>query len=434
MRDTGLVVEEQAGEASSDGGPRPWLAKINSYGLYVACVEVAHGHARCGIADVFGRLLPADTSEASEHGYCYDERVGTSVRDDPTSTLDWIQEKLTERVAAVFAYEHERMAKVAAKRAWLLRERPAVVSAGISAAGPVDPRNGKLRCANPRDGAGFSCGAWRGTSIGQSLEARLGESEEWEHCDFYTENDANLCAAAELHAGVLRDHAHAIVAKWTGGVGGAVVLNGEVYVGSEGFAGEFGQSQSAQTPSDLTLGQRVGIAAISRRLRPEAYAEFRAGGCEEELLRDWFVDNVLALARDGSPVPPEEKEAQQRTHQENRGDDPQKIGTPREELRRAAAELGVALVPHVDMLNPQVIVISGGVFTNKDRALITEPMMDSLRGKTSHFSSSEVDVIFGDHELHPALDGAVASRLADPAFPALLLERAAKTVASPQAA
>lgn len=399
LTEAGLILEEQADQAGSDGGRRPFVARLDSCGLYLGCVEVAHGHARCGLTDIFGRLLPAGPGDND----CYDELVSPSVSTDPTGTLDWIERRLKARLAAVFENERAR-----ARDGRAVREAPLVVSVGVSAAGPVDPRNGKLRCANPRDDAGFSCGPWRGTSIGSSLEDRLVGSQEWRHCEFYTENDANLCAIAELHGGVLRNHSHAIVVKWTGGVGGAVVLGGDVYVGAEGFAGEFGHSHLGDDEEALTLGQRIGIAALSRRLRPTEYDAFRKGSDDcGLLLRDWFVEHILELARADEKLPEGESE---------RG-----VGTPRKEIRRAAAELGRALVPHVDMLNPEVIVITGGVFTARDRSLITDPLTNSLRANTTHFSSNEVDVIFAKHYKHPALDGAIASRLTDERLPTRLL-------------
>jgi predicted NBD/HSP70 family sugar kinase len=446
LRETGLVVEEREGKAGARGGPRRRRARINSFGLYVACVEVAHGHVRCGVSDVFGRLLPACDDEEAGRKPCYAQRVGKDARDDPPATLDFIEKALCERVDSVFAYHRRQIRKRAHESGWVLRDAPTVVSVGISAAGPVDPRDGKLRCANPHDDSGFSCGAWRGTSIGHSLKARF-ELREWKVRDFFTENDANLCAKAELRDGVLRrleeragHKAHAIVVKWTGGVGGAVVVNGQVYEGFEGFAGEFGHSlfdPSDGPERDLTLGQRVGIAAISRRLRPLAFDQFRREGSKNGvLLRDWFIDNVLLLARTGEDVPDKEKERQKALYKEAlaRGGKPTEVETPRKELRRAARELGRALVPLVDMLNPQVIVISGGVFDSGDRSLIVDPLVKSLRDRTSPISSNEVDVAFGEHSEHPALDGAIASRLADSKFPTRLVRAASATATVAHAA
>ena len=56
----------------------------------------------------------------------------------------------------------------------------------------------------------------------------------------YVDNDANTAALAEHCHGAARGAEHAILLALGTGIGGALVLDGRVYRGARGFAGELG--------------------------------------------------------------------------------------------------------------------------------------------------------------------------------------------------
>jgi len=56
-------------------------------------------------------------------------------------------------------------------------------------------------------------------------------------------NDVNLMAHAEHHFGVGRNYDDALVVNLGWGIGLGLLLNGSVYLGADGFSGEFGHIQ-----------------------------------------------------------------------------------------------------------------------------------------------------------------------------------------------
>ncbi|OLP55043.1 N-acetylglucosamine kinase [Rhizobium rhizosphaerae] len=117
--------------------------------------------------------------------------------------------------------------------AGLCRAHPGAIAAiSISIAGVVDPRNGRLTCAN------IPC--INGRTIAADLSARLG-------LPVFIANDADCFALAEalLGAGAGHDNVFGVILGT--GVGGALVIDGRIVTGAGGFAGEWGHGQALAT-------------------------------------------------------------------------------------------------------------------------------------------------------------------------------------------
>lgn len=96
---------------------------------------------------------------------------------------------------------------------------------GLAAAGALDHRTGVIFEA-PNIG-------WRDFAIAKALQERVGAPVS-------LENDVNAAAIGELRFGALRGERDALCV-WVGtGVGGAFILNGALYRGAFGTAGEIG--------------------------------------------------------------------------------------------------------------------------------------------------------------------------------------------------
>jgi glucokinase len=103
-----------------------------------------------------------------------------------------------------------------------------VAGVGIAAAGFVDAAGERVRFAPHLP--------WRG----EDVRARL--AERWDTV-VALDNDANCAARAECRYGAARGFSDALVLTLGTGIGGAVVLGGQVYRGRNGMAGEFGHMQ-----------------------------------------------------------------------------------------------------------------------------------------------------------------------------------------------
>jgi glucokinase len=96
----------------------------------------------------------------------------------------------------------------------------------IGIPGPLDPRRGVVYAAPHLAG-------WDNFDAGAALRGRIG-------CEVAINNDANLAGYAEWIAGAGRGTTDFIFITASTGVGGALILNGELYAGKSGTAGEVG--------------------------------------------------------------------------------------------------------------------------------------------------------------------------------------------------
>ncbi len=96
----------------------------------------------------------------------------------------------------------------------------------IGIPGPLDPRRGIVYAAPQLRG-------WDNFDAAAALRDRIG-------CDVAINNDANLAGYAEWVAGAGRGTTDFVFITASTGVGGALILDGDLYAGNSGTAGEIG--------------------------------------------------------------------------------------------------------------------------------------------------------------------------------------------------
>lgn len=109
----------------------------------------------------------------------------------------------------------------------LLHEDLLIQAIGIGTAGKVDPREGSIMYATS------NLPGWTGTKVKELVEERF-------QLPVIVDNDANCAAYAEKEAGAAGNLENFICITLGTGVGAGIILNGEVYRGSKGGAGEVG--------------------------------------------------------------------------------------------------------------------------------------------------------------------------------------------------
>lgn len=98
---------------------------------------------------------------------------------------------------------------------------------GISTAGQVNSEKGYIIFANE------NIPGYTGTKWKEILENKY-------HVPVFVENDVNSMALGEGFAGAAKDKKDYICLTFGTGIGGAIVIDGNIYHGSTGSAGEFG--------------------------------------------------------------------------------------------------------------------------------------------------------------------------------------------------
>jgi glucokinase len=163
------------------------------------------------------------------------------------------------------------------------------------------------------------------------------------------DNDATACAIAEwwFGAGRERDVRHLVYLTISTGVGGGLVLDGRVYRGAAGNAGELGHLTIDYQGRQCGCGRRGCLEAYASGPQIAARARERlADGRESSLaaLPDITARDVAAAAAAGDPLASEVWD-------------------------ETTAMLGSAIANILDIFNPELVVLGGGVTRAGDQLL-----------------------------------------------------------------
>lgn len=212
------------------------------------------------------------------------------------------------------------------------------VAVGISTPGPCDPERGVVTTAPNLPG-------WRDVPLASLLAERLS-------LPAWLDNDANAAALAEHRLGAGRGTRHMILIAIGTGLGGGFVLDGRLYHGASGAAGEVGHMLIVPEGPLCGCGRRGCLEAVAsgRALEREALrlASEQPNGLVATLARKEGIEpdgRILDLAA-------------------NAGDD-----AADEAIRQAGRYLGEGLVNLVNLFNPEAIVIGGSVRRAGERYL-----------------------------------------------------------------
>lgn len=210
--------------------------------------------------------------------------------------------------------------------------RATIRGLGLAAPGPLDPRNGYL-VEPPNFGPGFVNVPFRdpiATALG--LPAVL-------------ERDTNMAALAEMTFGAARGARDFLYLTISTGVGGSIVIDGRVYGGPDGVAGELGHVPIGIDGPVCTCG---GIAHV------EAYA---SGAAMAHLAAHVAAAGTApALAARAAAIAPRLLEARDIAELADAGDEVS--AGILETARRAVCQFLIGLV---NTFNPEVIVIGGAI-------------------------------------------------------------------------
>ncbi len=197
---------------------------------------------------------------------------------------------------------------------------------GISCGGPLDARRGVI--GTPPN----LHSSWHGVDIGRRLTDKFGGQAT-------LMNDANACALAEWRFGAGRGCQHMVFLTAGTGMGAGLILNGRLYEGANGDAGEAGHLRLA--PDGPTGFGKAG-----------SFEGFCSGGGIARLA------GIFVQQRGGAAPDWYAPDGQTTTRQVA---DAAKAGEPlaRTIMSAAGTRLGEALAILIDLLNPERIVLGG---------------------------------------------------------------------------
>jgi glucokinase len=191
-------------------------------------------------------------------------------------------------------------------------------------------------------------------------------------------NDANAAAFGEFSFGAGRGARYFIYVTVSTGIGGGIVIDGRIYSGFSGVAGEVGHMTIQDDGPRCGCGN-IGCweaLASGTALAREARERIKEGA-KTEILK--YADGDLEKVR----AEVIEKAAEE-------GD-----GLAAELIAHTAHYLGVGLANLINIFNPELIVIGGGLSNIGDRLL--QPAFDTARSRS--FPQAQRSVRFARAEL-----------------------------------
>jgi len=194
----------------------------------------------------------------------------------------------------------------------------------------------------------------------------------WKH-PVTLNNDAELGALGEWAYGAGRGEKNIAYIKVGSGIGAGLILNKQIYGGTMGAAGEIGHLTIDEDGPLCNCGNRGCLEAFAGGYAIARQGQLLAKSGKRTLLADIQSDKITAL---------EVAEAARR------GD-----LHAQEILRRAGTYIGIAIAGLINLFNPSVVIIGGGVSQVGD--IITTPIRQAVRERAMHASEQSIRITTG---------------------------------------
>jgi glycyl-radical enzyme activating protein/glucokinase-like ROK family protein len=251
-----------------------------------------------------------------------------------------------------------------------------VAGIGLSFAGHTDGRRGVVLTSS-------NMPEWDQVPLRDIVAKRLDQQ-------VLIDNDTNLAVVAEHRYGAGQGAGDVVYITFSTGVGIGIMVNGKLYQGYTGTAGELGHTVVETDGRRCSCGKRGCLMAYASGIALRALAWERIQAGEETRLRDLAWDDpqlingelICEVAQRGDPV-------------------------AQDLIISTGRYLGIALSTIVQVLNPEVIVIGGGL-TNMGSMLL-DPCLESLRQNVHPVLWGAGRIVLGRFQQNVSLIGGAAA-------------------------
>ncbi len=340
----GLVIEGELDE--STGGRKPVLVELNAKSGYIVGVGL-------NMMSIVGVLVDLEINVVAE-----------IKRERPPENSEAVIERMVD-----IAQEIIQKAEI---------DKEKIVGVGVGVPGIIDERGRTIRWPQSLGEKDLSvC-----LSIKDTFEKRL-------NIPTFVENDANAAVLGEKWLGLDRDVRHMLY--MFSGVGCGVLINGEIYRGATGAAGELGIcSFRASKEYANDIAPQLGRWSMDIGMVEYATELIKKG--EKTLIKDYVQGDLNKI-----------------TFKEVVRAIKEKDNLALKVVEHAGSELGKKIAFLVNLLNPEIVVIGGGI---EDCGA---PLLDSVKNAIKEWSveeaSSQVKIIpsaFGENAVALGVVGIVA--------------------------
>jgi len=296
-----LVKEEyikEIGEGKSRGGRRPILLKFNSNAHFIVGVKLDAKKVTLALTN-----------------------LKLSIINKENKTMENMNKSWVARQIINFVRRTARESSIKLEK---------IIGIGVGTIGLVDTEKGIVEEA-------INIG-WKNIPLKDLIK------EELNNIPVYIDNVANLAALGEKQAGIARKAKNLVYLHLGGGIGAGIILNGKIYEGSNGSAGEIGHTTVEPNGPRCKCGNRGCLEnfASGRAIASRAISGLLAG-------RETLINKITAGSID-------KVTAEIVTEAAKEGDE-----FALEIWRETAEYLGIAIANLINVYNPEMIIIGGGV-------------------------------------------------------------------------
>lgn len=231
-----------------------------------------------------------------------------------------IRSKISFSTKNFFSKRDKLIFEIIKRTSRLLKERnikkSQILGLGIGVPGPVDFLKGRVYYLP-------NIPNWKNTPIKRILEKKM-------HLKVFVDNDVNLMTLAEARIGAARNRKNAICLTLGTGVGGGLILEGKLFRGTSFCAGEIGHIPITIEGLKCNCGGRGCLERYvgNKYIIAEARKKLK--------IKDINLEKLSELSKNGNKI-------------------------ALSIYNNFAKNIGIALTGLVNVFNPEVIVIGGGL-------------------------------------------------------------------------
>jgi glucokinase len=230
---------------------------------------------------------------------------------------------------------------------------------GIATAGILDTRRGIVTTSPNLPG-------WHNIPLRDVIAARSGLTT-------YLINDASAAALGEHRFGAGRGFDNLLYLTVSTGIGGGIIINGELYSGADGCAGEFGHMTIEADGPECHCGNFGCLEALASGWAIAREAVTRINQGERSSIAE-LVDGIENITAETVA-----KAARQ-------GD---RLAC--DIIAKAANYLGIGLANLVNIFNPELIIIGGGL--SKMGNMLLEPARKVIKDRAFRLPAQSVRIV-----------------------------------------
>ena len=340
----GLVIEGELDE--STGGRKPVLVELNPKAGYIIGVGL-------NMLSMVGTLVDLETNVVYE-----------SKKERPPINNEEVIAQLADLVSEIISNSGV--------------EKEKIVGLGVGIPGIIDERGRTIR--------------WPGALGSRDVSVCLSLKDAFEkrfNIPTFVENDANAAVLGEKWLGLDRDVRHMLY--MFSGVGCGILIDGEIYRGATGAAGELGIHNSREVETTLQanalhLGRweiDLGMSKLAKDLLAKG---------EKSVIRDAVGGNLEKISVKEIIKASKDKD-----------------GVAIRVIEECGRSLGLKIAFLVNLLNPEIVVIGGGI--EDCGAILLDSIKNAVKDWAVEEVASQVKIIpsaFGENSVALGVVGIVA--------------------------